>query len=82
MVRTIRDEDSGNERTVSINDVRAIRKYENPKTGAVSMLCGIPDYGEMWIPYSQIHDDSEVYIEGHVGKLVITRWIAEQKGLA
>jgi len=37
--------------------------------------------GEMWIPQTQIHDDSEVYREGDVGKLVITRWIAEQKDL-
>ena len=81
MVRTIRDEDPGSGRTVAIEDVRAIRKYENPKTGTVSMLCDIPDHGEMWIPDSQIHDDSEVYREGDIGKLVITRWIAEQKGL-
>jgi hypothetical protein len=36
---------------------------------------------EYWIPKSQIHDDSEVYQEGTSGQLVISQWIAEQKGL-
>lgn len=37
---------------------------------------------EVWIPQSQIHDDSEVYGKGHTGTLIVSRWIAEQKGLA
>jgi len=37
---------------------------------------------EVWFPKSQISDDSEVYALGHKGKLVVTRWIAEQKELA
>lgn len=36
---------------------------------------------ECWIPKSQIHDDSEVYKKGTDGKLIISQWIAEQKGL-
>lgn len=40
------------------------------------------DGEEHWLPKSQIHDDSEVYAEGGEGVLVITEWIAEQKGLA
>jgi hypothetical protein len=36
---------------------------------------------EVWIPKSQIHDDSEVYASGHTGKLVITEWLAREKGL-
>lgn len=35
-----------------------------------------------WIPVSQITDDSEVWREGDSGTLVITEWIAAQKGLA
>jgi hypothetical protein len=34
-----------------------------------------------WIPQSQVHDDSEVWREDDAGALVLTRWIAEQKGL-
>ena len=74
-MRSIRDEDSDNARTVTIEDVRAIRSTDK------ALLCDIPGHGEMWIPQTQIHDDSEVYREGDVGKLVITRWIAEQKDL-
>lgn len=35
---------------------------------------------EFWIPKSQIHDDSEVFELGGKGTLVVSRWIAEQKG--
>jgi hypothetical protein len=46
-----------------------------------ALLCLFPDGEEHWIPKSQIDDDSEVYREGDVGKLVVSQWIAEQKGL-
>jgi hypothetical protein len=36
---------------------------------------------EMWIPKSQVHDDSEVYARGHEGDLVIKGWFAEKEGL-
>jgi hypothetical protein len=38
---------------------------------------------KLWIPKSQVHDDSEVYdvCEGREGKLVITQWFAEKTGL-
>lgn len=39
------------------------------------------DGEEHWIPKSQILDDSEVYEEGGEGVLVVTTWIAKQKGL-
>ena len=38
---------------------------------------------EYWIPYSQIHDDSELYEKTSVnedGKLVIPLWLAEKAG--
>lgn len=38
------------------------------------------DDGTVWVPQSQIHEDSEVYQEGDSGTLIVTRWIAEQKG--
>ena len=37
-----------------------------------------------WFPFSQIDDDSEIWgksEKGEVGDLVITKWIAEKKGL-
>jgi hypothetical protein len=45
-----------------------------------AVLVKIPDLGKVWIAKSQIEDDSEVYGEGHTGSLVITNWLAEQKG--
>lgn len=38
---------------------------------------------ELWIPKSQIHDDSEVFDGGDnsEGLLVIPEWLAEDKGL-
>ena len=41
------------------------------------------DGDEIWIPKSQIHDNSEVYDAGDhsEGTLVITEWIAKEKGL-
>lgn len=44
-------------------------------------LCVVVDGKKVWIPLSQIDDDSEVYENGHSGELVVSQWIAEQKGL-
>jgi hypothetical protein len=39
------------------------------------------DGKQHWIPQSQIDDDSEVWEEGQDGDLVVSQWIAEQRGL-
>jgi hypothetical protein len=36
---------------------------------------------EVWVPKSQIHDDSEVFKEGQSGEVVVSAWWAEKKGL-
>lgn len=36
---------------------------------------------EHWIPKSQIHDESEVYERDQWGDLIITKWIAKERGL-
>lgn len=53
-------------------------KRETPK----ALLCEI-EGDEYWIPKSQIHDDSEVYDAGEnrEGVLIVSEWIAKQKGL-
>ena len=41
------------------------------------------DGEEVWIPNSQIDDDSEIWEDsekGEEGKLVISEWLATQKG--
>lgn len=37
---------------------------------------------EVWFPHTHIHDDSEVWEAGQEGEVVVTKWIAEQKGYA
>lgn len=75
MARGFRDEDRDSERTVTLDNVTALRGTDK------ALLCLI-DGEEVWVPQSQIHDDSEVYEVGGEGKLVITRWFADQRGLA
>ena len=35
---------------------------------------------EFWVPQSQIHSDSEVWVVGDEGKLVISKWLAIKRG--
>lgn len=76
MTRTIRDEDRGARATefVTIDDVTALRSSDK------ALLCVI-DGEHLWVPQSQIADDSEVYERGHEGKLVVTHWWASERGL-
>lgn len=39
------------------------------------------DGKEHWIPNTQIHADSEVYSLSTKGRLIISKWIATQRGL-
>lgn len=52
------------------------------KASKKALLCLINEE-EVWIPQSQISDDSEVFDDdkNSSGKLVITEWIAKEKGL-
>lgn len=50
------------------------------KSTEKALLCLI-EGKEVWIPKSQIHDDSEVYDDDHEGKLVVSEWIAKEKEL-
>lgn len=35
----------------------------------------------IWVPKSIIHDDSEVWINGHSGQLVLPEWFCIKEGL-
>lgn len=39
------------------------------------------DDGELWIPRSVIHDDSEVWKQGDQGRLILKGWWARENGL-
>ena len=62
------------EEYVVFYDVKATRDAGS------AMLVEI-DAEEYWIPYSQIHDNSEVQEEGDEGELIVTEWLAIKKGL-
>lgn len=47
---------------------------------AKAILCNVEGKA-VWIPKSQITDDSEVYKSGTDGKLVIPEWLAMEKEL-
>jgi hypothetical protein len=59
-----------------------VTKVEAINATAYGLLCKFTELNKQcWIPQSQIFDDSEVFETGHVGKLVIPRWLAEREGL-
>lgn len=47
-----------------------------------AILVKLPEMDKpLWFPQSQIDADSEVWKQGDEGTLVVSRWIAKQKGL-
>jgi len=64
----------GTGKTVSFEDVVGVKD-----TGKALLV--LLDGEEVWIPHSQIDEDSEVYGEGDEGTLVITEWFAEKEGM-
>lgn len=62
--------------TASFADVKCLRETD------AALLCVI-DGEEHWIPKSQVDDDSEVFDsdENSEGTLIVTEWIAIEKGL-
>lgn len=59
---------------VEFQDVRCVAE-----TG-LALLCAI-NGSEVWIPRSQVDDSSDVLGEDDEGELVITEWLAVEKGL-
>lgn len=44
-----------------------------------ALLVLTEDGEERWVPKSVIHDDSEVFDEGHEGELIVQQWWAEKE---
>lgn len=64
------------------NETFGIQVTVSRKTDA-ALLVEDENGEEVWIPLSQIHDDSEIWDEskvGEQGKLVIPEWLATKKG--
>lgn len=47
----------------------------------LALLVRLDDGREVWIPKSQISDNSEVFCEGQRGELVVSRWFAEKEDI-
>ena len=61
--------------TVELTDVECIKETDE------ALLCIIDD-DEVWIPRSHVNEDeTEVFHEGDLGTLVVTEWMATEKGL-
>lgn len=73
------------------NDVLAESVTDGPVTfencvclsaSAKALLVGMADNKEIWWPRNQIDPASEIKDDSDSGTLVVSRWIAKQKGLA
>jgi hypothetical protein len=62
-----------------IEDVTVLRETALAILVRVPMAKGPPR--DEWIPKSHISDDSEVWKDGQSGTIMVTEWIATQKGL-
>ena len=51
------------------------------KETPMALLVKLESGEDIWIPKSQISDDSEVWKADQIGKLVIPEWLAKEKGL-
>lgn len=61
---------------VEVDDVRCVGE----SASKLAIHCVI-DGQYVWIPQSQIHENSEVWKLGDFGTLVIPFWLAKEKGL-
>jgi hypothetical protein len=59
-----------------------IEDCEIVKSTGKAILVESPNLEEpLWIPNSQVHDDSEIWKQGETGTLTITEWWANKEGL-
>ena len=49
-------------------------------SSGLALYCDFGD-SKVWIPISQIHDNSEVWEEGQRGDIIIPLWLAKEKEL-
>lgn len=54
--------------------------FESRKPDQEDVFYTVDSTKDGWYPKSQIHRDSDIQAESDGGTLVITEWLAEQKG--
>lgn len=64
-----------------------VGEVECTKGTGLSLLCKVLESSctlkegeDFWVPLSQVHDDSEVYQLGDRGKLIVSNWLADERG--
>jgi len=62
--------------SILIEGANCVQEFENNIIVVVD-----EDFEEHSIPKSQLHSDSDVRALGDSGNLIITKWIAERRGL-
>lgn len=68
--------------SIVIADVEVEAETQPGFTSHGAIKCLFPDQEEsIWIPKSHVDDRSEVYRSGDKGMIMISEWIAIQKGL-
>ncbi len=65
-----------------MSDDRVRVEVETVKRATDKAILCVIEGEEVWIPQSQIDDESEVWKAGDEGTLVIPLWLAEEKGIA
>jgi hypothetical protein len=59
----------------------SISKAECIRVTDKAILVEAEEFDEpIWIPQSQVHEDSEVWQKGQTGDLIVTDWFAEKQG--
>lgn len=65
------------EKNVEITGARCLR---DSKMAVLIRITWKDKVQEFWVPQSQVHAHSEVWVPGDEGKLVISKWIAIERG--
>lgn len=73
MARGIRDEDRDDDKH-TIDDAEAIGETDK------ALRVRTKEHGDVWVPKSVIHDDSEVFEKGGDGALIVKAWFARKEG--
>lgn len=60
---------------------RAVCTFETNKAIKVLIHRDGEASGEVWVPHSVIHDDSEVFGSGHKGQLIVKAWWGEKNDI-
>lgn len=65
----------------AIENAEVVEERKDSSGEIKSILVEAPDFEwPEWIPYSQVHEDSEVHREGDSGTLLVNEWLAEKRG--